>query len=428
MFKTMFTLNRMDKVLYNAQRQGRISFYMTNFGEESIHAGTGAGLQPNDVVFGQYREAGVLMYRGFTLQQFMDQCFGNVSDQGKGRQMPVHYGSRELNFVTISSPLATQMPQAAGAAYALKLAKTGQCVLCFFGEGAASEGDAHAAFNFAATLEAPVVFFCRNNGYAISTPTHDQFRGDGIASRGPGYGMLTLRIDGNDTLAVYAAVAEARRIALEQNRPVLIEAMTYRVGHHSTSDDSTAYRSKEEVRVWEGPFHDPIARFRAYLKDKSLWSDAEEAALGQQVDQDIKRALDAAQKKLKPAADELFTDVYDKLPQSLVEQVGVTAEEVTHMDGNPLTQTHHCVYMHTHSLTESPSHSLLAHSHALTHPVTHYSLTHTHSLTHEMTHSHSHKYTHSCCSRFANQREEMRRMSRLYPDHYPVNEHAKSDQ
>lgn len=141
---------------------GRISFYMTNYGEEASHIGSAAALNNEDVVFAQYREAGVLLWRGFTLQQFVDQCYGNNDDVGKGKQMPIHYGSKELNFITISSPLATQMPQAVGSAYALK--GKNRITVCYFGDGAASEGDAHAAFNFAATLECPIIFFCRNNG------------------------------------------------------------------------------------------------------------------------------------------------------------------------------------------------------------------------------------------------------------------------
>merc|ERR1719500_1703715 len=236
MYKSMTMLNSMDKILYESQRQGRISFYMTNYGEEATHIGSAAALKKNDLVYGQYREAGVLTYRGFTLDQFCDQCYGNASDLGKGKQMPIHYGSKDLSFVTISSPLATQMPQAVGSAYAFKRAQNGLVVICYFGEGAASEGDAHAAFNFAATLECPIIFFCRNNGYAISTPVSEQYRGDGIAVRGPAYGMSTIRVDGNDVLAVYNAVKAAREMAITENKPVLIEAMTYRIGHHSTSD------------------------------------------------------------------------------------------------------------------------------------------------------------------------------------------------
>jgi 2-oxoisovalerate dehydrogenase E1 component alpha subunit len=159
MYKAMITLNTMDVILYEAQRQGRISFYMTSYGEEATHMGTAEALKPQDVIYGQYREAGVLMYRGFTLDQFMNQCYSNDLDLGKGRQMPVHYGSRELNFQTISSPLGTQIPQAAGSAYALKREGKDACVICFFGEGAASEGDFHAALNIAATTESPVIFF-----------------------------------------------------------------------------------------------------------------------------------------------------------------------------------------------------------------------------------------------------------------------------
>uniref|UniRef100_A0A8C4JKP7 2-oxoisovalerate dehydrogenase subunit alpha n=1 Tax=Dromaius novaehollandiae TaxID=8790 RepID=A0A8C4JKP7_DRONO len=215
------------------------------------------------------------MYRGYPLDLFMAQCYGNASDPGKGRQMPVHYGCRDRHFVTISSPLATQIPQAVGAAYAIKRANANQAVVCYFGEGAASEGDAHAGFNFAATLECPIVFFCRNNGYAISTPTSEQYRGDGIAARGPGYGLLSIRVDGNDVFAVYNATKEARRRAVAENQPFLIEAMTYRIGHHSTSDDSSAYRSVDEVSYWDKQDH-PISRLRLYMQGRGWWDEEQE--------------------------------------------------------------------------------------------------------------------------------------------------------
>ncbi|XP_072125984.1 2-oxoisovalerate dehydrogenase subunit alpha, mitochondrial isoform X3 [Mobula birostris] len=230
-YQKMTLLNTMDRILYESQRQGRISFYMTNYGEEGTHVGSAAALEPDDLVFGQYREAGVLMYRDFPLELFMAQCYASANDVGKGRQMPVHYTSKDHHFVTISSPLATQIPQAVGAAYAYKISQADRAVICYFGEGAASEGDAHAGFNFSATLECPIIFFCRNNGYAISTPTHEQYRGDGIAARGPGYGIISIRVDGNDVFAVYNATKEARRRAVAENQPFLIEAMTYRIVH-----------------------------------------------------------------------------------------------------------------------------------------------------------------------------------------------------
>lgn len=242
MYTTMVRLRMMDQVFYDAQRQGRISFYMTHGGEEGALIGSAAALMQQDMVYAQYREAGVIMWRGFTLDDFADQCFSNKGDTGKGRQMPVHYGSHALNFQTISSPLATQIPQAAGAAYAFKVTRQDdRCVVCYFGDGAASEGDFHAALNFAATLQCPVVFFCRNNGYAISTPVTEQLKGDGVVCRGPAYGMASVRVDGNDALAVFHATKVARELALEESRPVLVEAMTYREGHHSTSDDSTRH-------------------------------------------------------------------------------------------------------------------------------------------------------------------------------------------
>lgn len=154
--------------------------------------------------------------------------------------------------------------QAVGAAYSFKLAKEDRISVCYFGEGAASEGDFHAALNFAATKDCPILFFCRNNGFAISTPTIDQFRGDGIASRGAGYGIPIMRVDGNDFLAVHEATRKAREYILKENRPVLIEAMSYRQGHHSTSDDSTRYREVAEIKHWKETC-DPIDRTRNYL-------------------------------------------------------------------------------------------------------------------------------------------------------------------
>eukprot|EP01135_Chromosphaera_perkinsii_P006601 Nk52_evm3s554 gene=Nk52_evmTU3s554 len=321
MYKVMLTLNMMDNILYESQRQGRISFYMTSYGEEATHVGSAEALDLGDIVYGQYREAGVLMYRGFSLKEFMNQCYSNMHDYGKGRQMPVHYGSKKYNFQTISSPLATQMPQAAGAAYALKRAGKKNVVICYFGEGAASEGDAHAAFNFAATLECPVIFFCRNNGYAISTPTHEQYRGDGIASRGSGYGMATIRVDGNDMFGVYNAVKSAKKMALEENRPVLIEAMTYRIGHHSTSDDSSAYRSLQEVSYWDKEDH-PMTRARLYMESKGWWSDEDDKSFRSATKKEIREAFSNAEKELKPEIKHLFTDVYDgeELPPHLQEQ------------------------------------------------------------------------------------------------------------
>jgi len=327
MYQKMTTLAIMDNILYQSQRQGRISFYMTSAGEEGTHIGSAAALNDDDIVFGQYREAGVLLWRDYPLQSFMDQCYGNVDDAGKGRQMPVHYGSSAHHFMTISSPLGTQIPQATGAAYALKRGSEGRCVICYFGEGSSSEGDAHAGFNFAATLECPVIFFCRNNGYAISTPTNEQYRGDGIACRGPGYGMAAVRVDGNDVLAVYNATKAARHISVTENRPVLIEAMTYRIGHHSTSDDSSAYRSVDEVKSWNNMQH-PIARLKAYMIARGCWDVSKDKAWMDGRRKDIMAAFSAAERKPKPNWRLMFTDVCEEMPTELRRQMNELEEHL----------------------------------------------------------------------------------------------------
>ncbi|KYN34653.1 2-oxoisovalerate dehydrogenase subunit alpha, mitochondrial [Trachymyrmex septentrionalis] len=321
MYCDMVTISIMDKIMYGLHRQGRISFYMTNTGEEAVQIGSAAALTLEDTIYAQYREAGVLLHRGQPLAKFMNQCYGNCEDDSKGRQMPVHYGSKKLNFMTISSPLTTQLPQAVGAAYAFKLNKKDACVACYFGEGAASEGDAHAAFNFAATLSCPVIFLCRNNGYAISTPVLEQLKGDGIAAKGPAYGINTIRVDGNDVLAMYYATKSARKFCITQKKPVLIETMTYRIGHHSTSDDSTAYRSLDEISEWET--HSPLVRFRLYLESLGLWCQKREEELIDSIKKEIFHAFGEAERKSKPHWRNLFTDVYKEIPDHIRKQMNL---------------------------------------------------------------------------------------------------------
>jgi len=241
--------------------------------------------------------------------------------------MPVHYGSADLNFVTISSTLATQMPQAVGSAYAFKRAQNMLCVICYFGEGAASEGDAHAALNFAATLEAPVLFFCRNNGYAISTSTTEQYRGDGIASRGPGYGMATIRVDGNDLFAVYNATKAARELAVTNMRPVLIEAMTYRVGHHSTSDDSSVYRSIDEVHSRDKR-DNPITRFRKYMYTRGCWDEEKDEKWTKESQRLVMEAFAKCEKVKRAPIATMFENIFDKVEPHLQRQMKEMNEHV----------------------------------------------------------------------------------------------------
>jgi 2-oxoisovalerate dehydrogenase E1 component alpha subunit len=327
-YKNMLTVSVMDQIMMDAQRQGRISFYMVSAGEEAIGVGSVAALSPEDPLFLQYREQGAFIQRGVKVRELMNQLFSNKDDEGRGRNMPVHYGSARCHIHTISSPLGTQLPHAAGAAYAMKFQNfidpnkyPPRVVACYFGEGAASEGDFHAALNIAATKSCPVVFLCRNNGFAISTPSIEQYRGDGIASRGLGYGIDTIRVDGNDIFAVYQAMLEARALALSEGcRPVLVEAMSYRVSHHSTSDDSFAYRARRDVEEWRNR-DNPITRLRKWLDKKGIWTEKDEKETRASIRRHILQELSAAEKALKPPIRAMWEGVYENLTEEAQAQM-----------------------------------------------------------------------------------------------------------
>lgn len=319
MYTDMITLQTMDTIFYEAQRQGRISFYVTTIGEEAINIASAAALHMDDFIFPQYREPGVLIWRGFTLQEFANQCFGNKDDNGKGRQMPIHYGSNQHNYFTVASTVATQIPHAVGAAYSLKRDGRDACTVVYFGDGGSSTGDFHAALNFAGVMEAPVIFFCRNNGWAISTPVSDQFRSDGVVSRGKAYGVRSIRVDGNDAVAIFSAMSAAREMAVKEHKPVLIEALTYRAGHHSTSDDSTKYRPADEIELWKSA-RDPVTRFRKWIQREGWWDTAAESQLRGNLRKQVLHAIQVAERTEKPPISEAFTDVYDVPPANLCEQ------------------------------------------------------------------------------------------------------------
>ncbi|CAN4115332.1 unnamed protein product [Withania somnifera] len=319
MYTDMVTLQTMDTIFYELQRQGRISFYVTALGEEAINIASAAALKTDDFIFPQYREPGVLLWRGFTIQEFANQLFGNKNDYGKGRQMPIHYGSNKHNYITVASTVASQLPHAVGAAYALKMDGKNACAIVYFGDGGSSTGDFHASLNFAAVFDAPVIFFCRNNGFAISTPVSDQFRSDGVVTKGQGYGIRSVRVDGNDALAVFNAVHEARKMAVNEHKPVLVEALTYRAGHHSTSDDSTKYRPASEIEWWRTA-RDPISRFKKWIGREGWLCSQAESELCSNIRNQVLQAIQVAEKAEKPPIKDVFTDVYDVPPANLQEQ------------------------------------------------------------------------------------------------------------
>ena len=237
--------------------------------------------------------------------------------------MPIHYGSKDINIVTVSSPLCTQVPQASGAGYNFRVRGDDRIAVTYFGEGSASEGDFHAALNFAATLRCQTLFYCRNNMYAISTPIDDQYAGDGIAARGAAYGIPTIRVDGNDIFAVYAATQKAREIIMKEKKPALIEAVSYRVGDHSTSDFSQRYRDEEEMKKWQdllGKFGNPIDRLEKYLNRRGMLDAERTKRVRKDALEQVRSALKNSTKELLPEVDQLFEQVYEEMPQSLKDQ------------------------------------------------------------------------------------------------------------
>lgn len=315
MYETMSKTRLFDERMITLQRQGVISFALSSLGEEACSVASAAALDADDWLYPQYRESGALFWRGFTIEQYVHHMFGDACDLILGRQMPNHFGSRKLNIVHVSSPIGTKIPHAAGCAYAMKVQKEKQVALCYFGEGASSEGDFHAGLNFASVYKVPAIFFCRNNGYAISTPVRRQFVSDGVAAKGIAYGIPAYRIDGNDVFAVHGVVSLARQHCIEGKGPVLIEAMTYRLGAHSTSDDPSLYRPPEEAAIWEARC--PLLRLRKYLEKKGLWSDAKENDWQTQFLKEYNQAIEVARKTAKPPLHSLVEHVYLSVPQKL---------------------------------------------------------------------------------------------------------------
>eukprot|EP00927_Polykrikos_kofoidii_P083141 TRINITY_DN8444_c0_g1_i3.p1 TRINITY_DN8444_c0_g1~~TRINITY_DN8444_c0_g1_i3.p1 ORF type:complete len:480 (+),score=78.69 TRINITY_DN8444_c0_g1_i3:189-1442(+) len=320
MYKSMVRVSTIDKILNALQRQGRISFYMTSSGEEAASVGTIAALAKDDVVWPQYRELGAFIHRGFTVQKAVDQCMSRGDEPGKGRQMPVHYCAAEINMQAVTSPLGTQLPQSVGAGYAFRVGGERRCAVSYFGDGSASEGDFAVALNFAATLKSQALFLCRNNGWAISTPTAEQYAGDGIAARGIAYGMRSIRVDGNDLAAVYLATQRARERCVEMGEPVMVEMMTYRRGHHSTSDDSTRYRGSTDAKTQGREGLEPISRMSLLLRREGLWSESQETELTDQTREEVMSALQVSEAKKFAPVSAMFSDVWAEEPPHLQSQ------------------------------------------------------------------------------------------------------------
>ena len=333
MYRFLLLVRQYNQRGLNLQRQGRITFFMESTGEEACEIGATYATGSSDWLYPTYRDPGVCMMRGVPIRLLFDQLMANSEDPSKGRQLGTHWGFKEQNIVSISSPLATQMTHAVGTAYAMKYKNEKNAVLTFMGDGATSQGGFHSAMNFAGVFKLPVVFFCQNNQYAISLPARRQTASESIAIKAEAYGFEGVQVDGNDILAVYKATKAALDKARSGGGPTLIEGVTYRMGGHSTSDDPSKYRSQEEVELWRK--RDPIPRFRSYLMKRGLLTEQLEKEMQQGIEAEIAKAVSEAEKNPPPALETLFTDVYSEMPWHIKEELEELREEVGEADGLP---------------------------------------------------------------------------------------------
>jgi pyruvate dehydrogenase E1 component alpha subunit len=316
----MVSIRVIDRRMLNLQRQGRISFYGEASGQEAAVVGCAAAMRSDDWLVPALREAGAGLYRGLGLDQYIAQIYGNANDRTKGRQMPCHPCDPANNYVVMSSCVSTQIPHAVGIAMAIKLENTSDKVCVgFMGDGGTSEGDFHTAMNFAGVMKAPVVLVCQNNQWAISTPGASQCAADTLATKGEGYGIEALRVDGNDVFAVHEAMAYACAKARRGEGPTFLELFTYRVSAHSTSDDPSRYRDESITQEWQSN-RDPIARAFAAGRAENWFGEGMVEELSQTVEAEVSQAIAAQDKAPLPALATLFEDVYERPDWRLEEQ------------------------------------------------------------------------------------------------------------
>src|SRR3954468_10904474 len=325
MLRDMVTVRVFDDRMYRAQRQGKTSFYMKCTGEEAIAIPAQTALDREDMHFPTYRQQGLLIARGYPLVEMMNQIYSNKGDKLKGRQLPIMYSDKGFGFFSISGNLGTQFPQAVGWAMGAAIKGDSRIAMGWIGDGATAEGDFHSAMTFAAVYNAPVILAVVNNQWAISS-----FSGIAgaeratFAQRAVGYGIAGLRVDGNDALAVYAAVQWAAERARSNGGPTLIEFFTYRAEGHSTSDDPSGYRPAGAAQAW--PRGDPIERLKAHLVALGEWDDERHAALTAEADAAVRAAQKESEKlgilpeQGKDGIETMFDDVYAELPWHLAEQ------------------------------------------------------------------------------------------------------------
>jgi 2-oxoisovalerate dehydrogenase E1 component alpha subunit len=316
MYHTMLLSRRLDERMWVLQRQGKVAFHISCQGQEATQVGTVWALDPGqDILHPYYRDIGMVLRFGMTPRELMLALFARQDDVSSGsRQMSSHFSKREARIVSGSSPVATQIPQAAGIALASKIRGEDIVTLTSFGEGATSKGDFHEGLNFAGIWKLPVIFLCENNQYAISVHQSKQMAIQNVADRAAGYGFPGVVVDGNDVLAVYEVAKAAVERARAGQGPTLIEAKTYRIVPHSSDDDDRLYRSREEVEPWREE-KDPIHRFRAYLLDRRVVTDADVAEIEDKVMAAVNEATDFADKAAPAPPEYALERVYAAPPR-----------------------------------------------------------------------------------------------------------------
>ncbi|HSA96517.1 MAG TPA: pyruvate dehydrogenase (acetyl-transferring) E1 component subunit alpha [Acidobacteriota bacterium] len=309
-YERMVRTRAADAKALKLQRQGRLGTYAPSLGHEATQVGLASALGHEDWFFPYFRDLGAFITLGYPLADYYHFWMGNEA----GLRTP-----DGLNIFPIAIPVASQIPHAVGAAIALKYRKMRAAVLVTFGDGGTSEGDFHEALNYAGVWRTPNVFVCVNNQFAISVPRARQSASPTLAQKAVAYGFAGVQVDGNDVLAVFAATREAAAVARDGGGPTLIEASTYRMGDHTTSDDASRYRSKEEVREWERL--DPIIRFRRYLERKGLWNEAVEKDVQAAASDLVEKAVAEAEARPPATPDDIFAFTYAAMPPGLAAEL-----------------------------------------------------------------------------------------------------------
>jgi pyruvate dehydrogenase E1 component alpha subunit len=318
LYEDMVLLRTFDERAINLQRQGRIGTFPPSLGQEASEIGSSHAIRLSDWLVPSYRDHGALFVHGVPLENVLLFAMGRTASL-----------SAAVKALPTSIPIATHLLHAVGLAMASRTLGRDDVAIAYFGDGATSEGDFHEALNFAGVFKAPVIFFCQNNGWAISVPRVRQTASATLAQKAVAYGIPGVRVDGNDVLAVYQVVGEAVSRARRGEGPTLIESETYRLGPHTTADDPSRYRPAEEYEDWK-QHRDPLVRMAGWLKERGWLTAEREQEVTEAAKARIQQAVEAAEAVPLPAAREMFVHVYDTMPDRLADQLASIEEVEPH--------------------------------------------------------------------------------------------------